>query len=78
MHQAMQALKAEGVQRVSLCLIPGLRCQRAASRRQPAGAAGIVLGTQHFGVLFDTAGAYHFKTRFRPRFESRDPASGPR
>ena len=29
------------------------------------------LGTRYFSFIFDTAGLYHFKTRFRPRFESR-------
>ncbi len=31
----------------------------------------MVWGTQYFSFLFDTAGLYHFKSRFRPQFESR-------
>ena len=67
----MQTLKTEGVERVSLCLIPGLRCHEPLPGDSPMARWGIVVGTQYFSVLFDTAGAYHFKTRFRPRFESR-------
>jgi phosphatidylglycerol lysyltransferase len=71
MHQAMQALKGEGVQHASLCLIPGLRCHEPLPGDSAMARWGLVVGTQYFGVLFDTAGAYHFKSRFRPRFENR-------
>lgn len=71
MHQAMQVLQREGARYVSLCLVPGVNCQQ----RRPGDSAlarwGLVIGTQYFGFLFDAAGMYHFKSRFRPRFESR-------
>jgi len=71
MHQAMQQFKAEGMLRVSLCLLPGLRCRQP----QPDDSAmvrwGLAIGTGRFCPAFETAGAYHFKSRFRPHFESR-------
>ena len=32
---------------------------------------GLAIGTGRFNPAFETAGAYHFKSRFRPHFESR-------
>ncbi len=71
MHQAMQTFRAEGVRWVSLCLIPGLRCQTPMPGDSRLARWGLVVGTRYCGLVFDTAGAYHFKTRFRPYFESR-------
>ena len=71
MHQAMQTFQGEGVSWVSLCLIPGLRCQTPLAGDSRLARWGLALGTRYFGLVFDTAGAYHFKTRFRPRFENR-------
>jgi phosphatidylglycerol lysyltransferase len=71
MHQVMQILRREGVPRVSLCLIPGLGCQEPLPGDSRLARWGIVVGTRYFNLLMDNAGAYHFKTRFRPRFESR-------
>lgn len=68
-HQTIQLMKAEGIERVSLCLIPTLRC-----RRVPGDSRLIRWGlnlSRHFTFIFDTAGLYHFKSRFRPRFEDR-------
>ena len=70
-HEAMQAFKAEGVEAVSLCLIPGLHCREPLSGDSPLVRRGVVWGTERFRFVFDTSGAYHFKTRFRPRFEDR-------
>ena len=71
MHQAMQTFQGEGVPRVSLCLIPGLRCQVPLAGDSRLARWGLTLGTRYFGLVFDTTGAYHFKTRFRPYFENR-------
>jgi len=68
-HQALQLLKEEGVDRASLCLIPSLRC-----RPLPADSRLIRWGlnlSRHFPFIFDSAGLYHFKSRFRPYFEDR-------
>ncbi len=71
MHQAMRIFQREGIPRVSLCLIPGLRCQTPLPGDSTLARWGLVAGTRYFGLVFDTAGAYHFKTRFRPYFENR-------
>ena len=71
MHQVMQVLRNEGVEQVSLCLIPGLRCRQALPGDSRMTRWGLVLASQYFNLVFDTTGAYHFKSRFRPRFENR-------
>jgi phosphatidylglycerol lysyltransferase len=71
MHEVMHVLRAEGIQQVSLCLIPGLRCREPLAGDSRMARWGLVLGTQYFNLIFDAAGAYHFKSRFRPRFENR-------
>ena len=71
MHQAMQLFKAEGVHGVSLCLLPGLRCRQPQPNDSPLVRWGLAFGTGRFCPAFETAGAFHFKSRFRPHFESR-------
>ncbi len=71
MHQAMQQLKAEGVLRVSLCLLPGLRCRQPHPGDSAMVRWGLAIGTGRFCPAFEMAGPYHFKSRFRPHFESR-------
>jgi phosphatidylglycerol lysyltransferase len=68
-HQTLQQLKEEGIERASLCLIPSLRCRRL-PRDSRLIRWGLILGRQ-FTFIFDTAGLYHFKSRFRPEFEDR-------
>lgn len=70
MHQALQQFQLERVERASLCLVPGVRCDRPI----PGDSALIrhaMLLSQYFSFIFDVAGLYHFKSRFRPRFEDR-------
>ena len=71
MHQAIEALRHENVRRVSLCLIPGLRAVAPLPGDSPLVRRALALGSRHFNFVFDTAGLFHFKSRFRPRFESR-------
>jgi phosphatidylglycerol lysyltransferase len=71
MHQAIEALRNENVRRVSLCLIPGLRAAAPLPGDSPLVRWALALGSRHFNFVFDTAGLFHFKSRFRPRFESR-------
>jgi phosphatidylglycerol lysyltransferase len=78
MHQAMQQFKAEGVLRVSLCLLPGLRCRQSHPGDSAMVRWGLAIGTGRFCPAFDTAGPYHFKSRFRPHFESRYLCARPR
>jgi phosphatidylglycerol lysyltransferase len=71
MHEAIEALKQEDVRRVSLCLVPGLRAQTPLPGDSRLARRGLALGSGYFNFIFDAAGLYHYKSRFRPRFESR-------
>jgi phosphatidylglycerol lysyltransferase len=71
MHQAMRLLADEGVEGVSLCLLPGLRAGEPRPGDSALARRGIAFGSRYFNFLFDTAGLYHFKSRFRPRYENR-------
>jgi phosphatidylglycerol lysyltransferase len=71
MHQAIQALQRENVRVVSLCLVPGLRASTPLPGDSALARRGLTFGSRYFNFLFDTAGLYHFKSRFRPRFENR-------
>jgi len=69
-HQAVECLKLEGVQSVSLCLCPAVRYEKL------KGDSWIVRRCLQFGfnyasAFFDMPGEYHFKSRFRPRFVRR-------
>jgi phosphatidylglycerol lysyltransferase len=76
-HRALEALQAEGVSEVSLCLIPGLHCRQPRSGDSRLVRWAMTLGSR-VSLVFDTAGLYQFKTRFRPRFESRYLCAYPR
>jgi phosphatidylglycerol lysyltransferase len=71
MHEAIEVLQAENARRVSLCLVPGLRADAASPGDSALVRRGLVLGGRYFNFIFDTAGLYHYKSRFRPRFENR-------
>jgi len=70
-RQAMQTFTDEGVEEVSLCLMPAARCDQ----RRPGDSWLIhtyIRITHHYlNFILDTPGIYHFKTRFRPRCEDR-------
>jgi phosphatidylglycerol lysyltransferase len=69
-HQSLRQLQREGVSRASLCLVPGLHCNRCRPGDSRLIRWALML-SQHFNFVFDLAGLYHFKSRFRPRFEDR-------
>jgi phosphatidylglycerol lysyltransferase len=78
MYQAMQKFQDEGVQHASLCLLPGLRCDTPMPGDSAMVRWGLSLGTGRLNPAYATAGAYHFKSRFRPRFENRYLCALPR
>jgi phosphatidylglycerol lysyltransferase len=78
MHQAMRQLQAEGVALVSLCLVPGLRCETPLNGDSALARWGMVIGSRYFSCIHDTHGMYHYKSRFRPRFDNRYLAVRPR
>ena len=70
-HVAMMRMKSEGIEAVSLCLVPGLGCEERLPGDNAMTRIGFVLAKKYFNFLFDFAGIYHFKSRFRPYYESR-------
>ena len=78
MHQAMCEFQSEGIASVSLCLVPGLRCEQPHAGDSGIVRWGMLLGTRYCGLILDSSGLYHFKSRFRPRFENRYVCVRPR
>jgi phosphatidylglycerol lysyltransferase len=76
-HETMIRMKAEGIESVSLCLVPGLGCEESLPGDSALTRHALCFGKKHLNFLFDFAGLYHFKSRFRPRYESRYVCSRP-
>lgn len=70
-RHVIDTLQQEGVERVGLCLDPALRCCPRMPGDSPLIRLGMTWGEAVLGVVFDLAGIRHFKSRFRPRYESR-------
>jgi phosphatidylglycerol lysyltransferase len=70
-HVAMTRMTAEGVEAVSLCLVPGLGVEGANAGDSALTRHGLAFGMKYLNFLFDFAGIYHFKSRFRPYYEDR-------
>ena len=77
MMHAMRTMQAEGVEHVSLCLIPCLRCDEKLSNDSRLLRAGLSLWWHRGNWLFDMRGIYHFKSRFRPTFRGLYVAARP-
>lgn len=77
-HQALQSLQADGVPWASLCLVPLLRCDKPLEGDSWLGRKLMVLGHKYAGAFYDTQGMFHFKSRFRPRFEDRYACAWPK
>lgn len=71
MHETIRKLQQQNARRISLCLVPGLRTDGVLPGDSMLVRRGLMLGSRYFSFIFDTAGLYHFKSRFRPTFESR-------
>ena len=71
MHQVLQLLQEEGVERVSMCLIPGQGCGTPRQGDSLMTRWGLFIGSRYCSFLFDSAGVAYFKSRFRPRYEDR-------
>ncbi len=68
---SIQQLQAERVERVGLCLDPGLNCDQPLPGDSALGRRSLGFSDRHLGMIFDHAGLRHFKSRFRPRYENR-------
>jgi phosphatidylglycerol lysyltransferase len=78
MQQTIEQLTREGVESVSLCLVPGLRCDSPLPGDSALARWSMHIATRYFGFIHDTRGQYHYKSRFRPRFANRYLAVRPR
>lgn len=66
-HQAVEHLKCDGVQSVSLCLCPAVRYEKL-PRDSWIIRRCLQFGFNYASAFFDMPGEYHFKSRFRPSF----------
>lgn len=69
-HQAVNRLRDEGIQSVSLCLCPAVRYERLPNDSWIIRRC-LQFGFNYASAFFDMPGEYHFKSRFRPRFVRR-------
>jgi len=76
-HQCVEALRPEGVEVVSLCLCPAVRCETLPNDSWLV-RRGLQFGFDYASIFFDLPGEYHFKSRFRPRFARRYICHWPR
>lgn len=69
-REVIDRLKYEGAQEVSLCLVPGRGVEK-----MPGDSMALRKAMQSLygplGILFDSRGQCHFKSRFRPQYRSR-------
>ena len=70
-HHVFQQMQDEGIKQVGMCLDPALRCGSPLPGDSALVRLGMTWGESWLGCLFDVAGLRHFKSRFRPRYESR-------
>jgi phosphatidylglycerol lysyltransferase len=76
--RAMQIFTGEGVEEVSLCLMPAAHCRQRRPGDNWLIHAYIRITHRYLNFILDTPGIYHFKTRFRPRCENRYCSVWPR
>ena len=76
-HEAVNCLKAEGVESVSLCLCPAVRYEELPQDSWIIRRC-LQFGFNYASAFFDMPGEYHFKSRFRPRFIRRYICHWPR
>ena len=78
MMHAMRKMKSEGVERVSLSLVPGLRAEQGYEGDSVLFRWGQVLWLRSLNWIYDMRGIYHYKSRFRPDFRPMYIAARPR
>lgn len=72
MHQCMVQFQQEDVPFVTLSMLPLIRCDKKNPGDSWLLRKVITLVHRHGNAIYDSAGLYHFKSRFRPhRFEDR-------
>jgi phosphatidylglycerol lysyltransferase len=71
MHQVLRQLQEAGQQAASLCMVPLLNCREPRPGDSALVRRAVSFSYEHASALYDSKGLYHFKSRFRPRFEDR-------
>ena len=72
MHQCMIVFQQEEAPLVTLSMLPLIRCETPRPGDSWILRRMITLAHNRLGAMYDSAGLFHFKTRFRPhRFEDR-------
>lgn len=71
MHQALRLLQQAGQPSASLCMVPLLNCRTPRPGDSALLRRAVSFSYEYAGALYDSKGLYHFKSRFRPRFEDR-------
>jgi len=77
MMQIMRKMRDEGVESVSLCLVPALRVDSHMPDDCSQLRRSLVFWRDYLNWIYDIRGIHHFKSRFRPAFESRYVAARP-
>jgi phosphatidylglycerol lysyltransferase len=70
-HHLIRTLQAEGAEQVNLCLVPARNTQTPLSGDNPVIRRALGIAQKYFRSVFNLDGIDHFKSRFRPRYESR-------
>ncbi len=72
MHQCMTVFQQEDASAVTLSMLPLIRCETPREGDSWILRRMVTLAHKRLGAIYDSAGLFHFKTRFRPhRFEDR-------
>ncbi len=77
-HSTIQTFADEGVEEASLCLMPAAGCEQRRVGDSWLIHMYVRFTHRYLNFILDTPGIYHFKTRFRPRRESRYCSIWPR
>lgn len=67
----IERLREEGLDRLHLCIVPGLRCQEVIPGDSRLARYSFRFAGPWMSCLFDMDGLSHFKSRFRPAYEKR-------
>jgi len=71
-REVIDRMQAEGVERVSLCLVPGKGAQHDLTPHSDSRMRWLLATWyRHLNFIFNTAGQDFFKSRFRPRYQDR-------
>ncbi|MEZ6057832.1 MAG: DUF2156 domain-containing protein [Planctomycetaceae bacterium] len=72
MRSIVDLFQSEGIERISLCIVPGRGCETVSNDRENwMVRRSMQLWYHRLGPLFNAKGQDYFKQKFRPRFQER-------